>query len=64
MVNKKLVQSDHLFENSGFKSNNALFVTGPVSMFCLLELVAVAPDLLASRFISQLNWIKVCIQAV
>lgn len=32
-------------------------------MFCLLELVAVAPDLLASRFISQLNWIKVCVKA-
>lgn len=33
-------------------------VGGPVSMFCLLELVAVAPDMLASKFISQLNWIK------
>lgn len=33
-------------------------------MFCLLELVAVAPDLLASKFISQLNWIKVCIQGL
>lgn len=38
--------------------------TGPVSMFCLLELVAVAPDMLASKFISQLNWIKVCIQGL
>lgn len=36
--------------------------TGPVSMFCLLELVAVAPDMLATKFISQLNWIKVCIK--
>ncbi|XP_056020008.1 proteasome adapter and scaffold protein ECM29-like [Ostrea edulis] len=33
-------------------------VGGSVSMFCLLELVAVAPDLLATRFVSQLNWIK------
>ncbi|XP_061192483.1 proteasome adapter and scaffold protein ECM29-like [Saccostrea echinata] len=33
-------------------------VGGPVSMFCLLELVAVASDLLAPRFVSQLNWIK------
>lgn len=33
-------------------------------MFCLLELVAVAPDMLASKFISQLNWIKVCIKGL
>ncbi|XP_062591295.1 proteasome adapter and scaffold protein ECM29-like [Saccostrea cucullata] len=33
-------------------------VGGPVSMFCLLELVAVASELLAPRFVSQLNWIK------
>jgi len=31
-------------------------------MYCLLELVSMAPNKLSSQFIDQLEWIKVCIR--
>ena len=34
---------------------------GGSAMYCLLEMVAIAPDLLAPRMVGQLDWLKVCL---
>ena len=36
-----------------------LVTEGPPAMYCLLEIVAVAREKLASQFVKHLDWIKV-----
>lgn len=41
-----------------------LISTGIPVMYCLLEVVSVCPEKLASRFVDKIDWIKVSISLI